>query len=248
MNTKITAHWFTYGGDSDVLPWSIKSFKSLFPEAKIVIIDDNNCPSPEKTKTECEKLKAEWRTSTYDRSRNLNGPDCILGILKEYKTSVDQGAEVIFKIDPDTIVLNKGWFEEFQASHKTLAGGNSRGYMYGCCYAIRATTAINVLNYFLENPPKLGSPEDAIISYAHSIIEGSDKFYQISQWLPEDDQKGNGPDGIITAWNWQAKQTKAMLGRYAKFSIITTGNLMSKGMDRCERAKIMKSLLTNKLR
>lgn len=56
----ITAHWFSYSGDQDILPLSIMAFSQHRPDARLVVVDDGLNPCSEATCKKCESMGVEW--------------------------------------------------------------------------------------------------------------------------------------------------------------------------------------------
>lgn len=228
----IIAHWITYNGDSDVLPLSVAAFRRAVPEARLVIIDDAHNPCKPSTCKACLDMGVEWRYSHWDRQGNLRGPACISGIFSEYVRSIIDGAGIVVKVDPDTVVLGRQWLDDFIESGAGLTAGDDRGYMYGCCYAMRADIATELRESFRDRPAQWGGEEDIMIAHRLQYINPG-QFRRIPMWSPQADSFGNGPQGIMTAYNWVNGLDSDRIRRYARdFEIINCGNLVPAGGGR----------------
>lgn len=230
----ITAHWFSYSGDQDILPLSIMAFSQHRPDARLVVVDDGLNPCSEATCKKCESMGVEWRVSTWKRDGNLNGTDCILGILTEMQKSVNKGAKTCLKIDCDTLVLRSPWLADFEG----MIGADDRGGVYGCCYALRDYSVTSLCHSFSTTPARQEEPEDMIVALRYIALFG-DTMIRLPLKKQEIDKYGNGPNGIVIPYKWGCSPAL-----YSKYDVINCGNLMSEnGIIPKKRSEIMRCIL-----
>lgn len=236
----ITAHWFSYAGDAEILPLSIEAFKIVCPEARLIVVDDAHNPCTAETAKRCKDLGAIWNQSSWERDGNLNGPQCIEGITSEMLFNTRMSSDICIKIDCDTIVANRSWLDRFIVSDCNFTGADDRGGVYGCCYGLKALT-INRLNVMVrENPLPLGYPEDLGIAIKHAASYGRKNFLHIPMKLPIPDQYGNGPHGEFIAYNWLFDDPSLYIPKY---SIINCGNRVAERSLQHRQIEVMRELL-----
>lgn len=164
MNTdsKITAIWYSYKGDEDILPASIRTFRDTIPEARLVIVDDCYCPCSDDTRRACEELGATWRTSTFPRNGNLIGPEPLLGIAEIYNEyAADSG--IVCKIDCDTLVFSRAWIDRLISHPEAIIAAavkRQHHYLFGMAYAIKASAIPSLYEDIRDIPSWPGSLED----------------------------------------------------------------------------------------
>lgn len=239
----ITAHWFSYAGNEGLLPICLEAFRLAVPEARMVVVDDGHNSSSDYIRHVCEYLEADWRTSYFHRAGNLRGADCITGILDELVRSVNEGAEVVIKMDPDTLIFGRSWLDRFWDSTTGLTAADDRDAMYGCCYALGADHVLGLQGSFRQFPAHDYTVEDVAIASRFLRIYGQSSFLRIPMWMPTPDKYGNGPDGIFAAYNWTTSHTPSKLRRYTRdFEIINCGNLLPPGSTWADQATLMQRL------
>ncbi|PNC97333.1 hypothetical protein [Akkermansia muciniphila] len=127
----IYLHYFTYRGHADLLTWTCRATLEtlahspyvLGRDISIVVVDDTGNPCPEAAVSELKAMGATYRTSTFKRRGNLNGQDCIMGILSEFKRSMRRKKDIAVKLDCDTLLLGTTWLEQFVKDSSALVTG-----------------------------------------------------------------------------------------------------------------------------
>lgn len=98
---------FTYAPDAPLLEFSARRLRQLDPEAIIVAISDSAAPIP----SEHAPNGVLHRVSDFPRNGNLNGLDCILGMLQTMVALCKEfDADHIIKFDADLWANNIGAF------------------------------------------------------------------------------------------------------------------------------------------
>ena len=107
MKSNFCFTYFSFIRDYSLLKNSIESLKFWFPESPIFVVDDFQNPMTKEQIFHIKFLGAQYRTSKFKRCGNLNGEECICGILDEMKLSADLcKSDISFKIDCDTFLFN----------------------------------------------------------------------------------------------------------------------------------------------
>lgn len=231
----IAAHWFSYAGDEEVLLSSVVAFNTACPGASLVVIDDGNNPCTANVKHEAELLGVEWRVSYWNRKGNLNGLECILGILGEMAQSMFAGASQCVKVDCDTLVLRSDWLNNTSG----MIGADDRGGIYGCCYALTGFVVMGLLESFYKHPVTDDAPEDMSIGYRYRALYGEPSLIPLKK--TDSDCLGNGSHGIVIPYNWDYDDPNL----YRKYSVVNCGNLMKEhGITSEKRAEVMRSIVS----
>ena len=103
--------WFSFAPDAKCLLESVTCFRNTFPDNKVCISDDPNNPISEEMK---QLIKPDYyELRTWSSRANLNGWDCIKGILKLQIKLQDlfpnyPGA---IKVDCDTLIGDSSWID-----------------------------------------------------------------------------------------------------------------------------------------
>jgi hypothetical protein len=98
---------FTYGPDAPLLAMASRRIRSLDPSAIIVAIDDPDHPTP----VDLQAADVSYRLSSFSRGGNLNGLDCIAGMLSTMaELMAEHEADHVVKFDSDLWANNLSAF------------------------------------------------------------------------------------------------------------------------------------------
>ena len=127
--------FFTYSGDATLLDMAVQAVPRLRRQGHKVdfyVIDDAFSPL-EMPPAGCRY----WRT-TFDRKGNLNGAECIVGMVDEYAAIFRMGLyEWVIKVDSDTFLNNIDWLKEVSSQNTAFAGTiHVNEHCSGACYAV----------------------------------------------------------------------------------------------------------------
>lgn len=229
----ITIHCFVYKGDAEIIHETVMCARQALPEARMIIIDDENNPCPPETRQHVESLGAEWRTTSWPRGGNLRGKTCITGILKELVASTTSDNDVLIKMDADTCIMDGDDIMNFANDPTKIlcAGGEHDVRVYGCCYCIRGHAVKKALDYIESIEISNIAAEDVVIGFTICNL-----FPDRSQHLLyKTDAKG-------TKWTayhwWYYPDTRHYHGR----SVITVGNRAPAPLTKKQRLPVMKNL------
>lgn len=193
---KIIIHIFTYSGDADVLPVCISATRRAFPGAPIHVIDDN--ASPLKPDQVALLGDIHYTRSVWDRKRNLNGPECIRGILDTMHENVSRyGADYAVKIDADTLVLrSERHLEWMQNSVGHFTQTTPEKFFGGMFYGIR----YDILDICRQNAHAMQLPEKA--NEDNTIGCLANIAAHTGKWVVENGTDPNG-EGRIGGYNYK---------------------------------------------
>lgn len=129
------------------------------PDVSVTMCFDEKESVPSDTVPEGVRLSF----SRWPRRGNLNGKECVIGILAELqRAATEAGAEWACKVDSDTLV-NPKFFALLARPGADAVGfhAKSRGW-YGACYAMRARILPKLFERAEKLPvsPELKYPED----------------------------------------------------------------------------------------
>lgn len=233
MKKNIHIHIFTYSGDSYIIRETVMCAVQALPEAHVVVIDEADKPSPPEIRREVEDMGAEWRVSSWNRRGNLNGKQCILGILSEMAYSAGDDNDLLIKLDADTCLMNGEEFRHFydDTSKVMCAAGAVDERIYGFCYCIRAhavKSALECLNA-LDIPDR--APEDILIGMTIYYLFPDPESHVI-----------HSPVGFDSKWKalnwWDYPDSR----KYRKLTVVATGNRPPVPLTSKQRPIMMKNL------
>lgn len=195
LMSKIAICYFSYHKDEPFLYQSLRALENVIKytpqhEIKVYIFDDANCVE-KIDKTNISKLdfnnSLSFIETTFDRKGNLNGYDCINGIIQTYvKIYQNYQYDYIIKLDSDCVINNLDYIntvEMLARKQNCFEQVGQIGSMfaklacYGCCQTFRPN-AINVLKHLfdqmngeiheqakvLKKRVELGFNEDKVVS------------------------------------------------------------------------------------
>lgn len=161
---KLAFIYFTYLCDQLMLEYSIDSINRLkqFYDIDIFVVDDSNAPM---TNIPSGVI---YSKSTFNRNGNLNGKDCLIGIIKEYKKIFDyHNYDWCIKIDPDVYVNHLDWLDSIPSNKQFYQIGvqsdlrknkfNEPYICYGCFHGLNNNGLINLiknmnnLQYYIDS-------------------------------------------------------------------------------------------------
>lgn len=227
---------FTYSGDTFLLPLCVEAVLTTLPEAEVYIIDDRNAPIPSRQRKKiCNQKRVHYQRSNFQRNNNLRGKQCVIGML-EIMESVGRKSEFVIKLDTDTLLLGRGWLDQF-AGGKTHAAGSSRtgSILSGICYALRTSFIHHIKNEIdkLDLPDLAG--EDVVIgsfvsmySYPHGYMHFPSQSLAI-------------PNSRWAGYNYREYISPESYAR--KFEVLTMGECFSYDLPPSVRTKAMQKIL-----
>ena len=238
---RVVVNVFTYRGDQKVLEYTLRALLSLFSRnpLEIYIMDDSSNPMEESYVEKYLNLSKSIRyeKTYFNRNRNLNGRDCIVGMIEKFIEHAKGQDALNIKIDPDVIVTSKIPFDELYNSPKSHYASivQPQCHFSGGCYFFKTEALKNVLQIVLSFPiPNNEGPEDYIIGLAlcaSSIPKISLMFHA---WNYQNDE------GVAAAWNYGINESSydSMIAYYRKkFFFIILGNYPFFGLTSEARLK-----------
>ena len=195
--------WFTYKKDKNLLKESIRSWRKL--GGTVAVFDEHRLPMEEDIGADFYK-RTKW-----NRRGNLNGWECIYGILESIVEACDEfGEEGGVKIDSDTIITGTSWVDQ-----KAPLCGFAPGFPTTCsgmaywCRKEAAQAVLKMMNKeWLSRSNTL--PEDETISHEIMYIYGQKVIA-----YPWGEQKKAG--GYV--WSGEIEPE-----RYSKTEVLSFGN------------------------
>ena len=131
---KIAVVYFTYGADAELLGLSMHAMEALkaHDEVEVFVFDDANAP------LEVVPEGCTYEQTHFDRKGNLNGIECIDGMLALYESVLERtGADWVVKLDCDTYVNNLSFLRGVNVEHVAQVGTNHcHDFCSGACYAL----------------------------------------------------------------------------------------------------------------
>lgn len=151
---------FCYRGEEEILPMTLGRLHSAIPTARIHLMDDAADPL---RKESVAKIKAvcpcTYRLTTFDRKRNLNGKECVVGELESMMDIMEENVNTdgyVIKMDPDTLVLRPQLvLEAIDKGAKWISHNSMKGHFAGMFYVIHRS----ILEQVLRNARVMEFPE-----------------------------------------------------------------------------------------
>ncbi len=248
---KTTIVLFTYRGEEELLPLQASHLAKVLPFASIHIVDDAHDPIPASLATHLSTLhpRLHYKKSFFDRGGNLNGGECIMGMLEamQQAADLDQNTEgIIIKLDPDTLMLRPQFIiDHLSKGASWYASSSVDGMFSGMCYALTRPTLDKVKKIALRMPWEINTeersyPEDMSICSMAVLASGRAPHLHVNLSAPNN-------NSIIGAFDVRShddaeryeKAVKAATRSY----IVTVGNTGVNGLPRAYRVKFMHDIL-----
>lgn len=157
--------------------------------------------------------------TTFDRQRNLNGGEAIVGVLDSMIEAAEYaGADWCWKIDPDTVLLNDAVLNVREATMAGYACPDNRAglcrpglCLLGCCYGLQIDLARRVRDFWRRMPVQDGTAEDVAITGVAYAIGAERHMLPVNQTLPY----------AMHFWRWT---NPLPIERYRFASAVNLGN------------------------
>lgn len=230
----IRIYLFTYGGDADEAIACVRCAKAAIPESVITVVDDEAVPAPPEARRALVAYGARYRQSIFERNGNLNGPECVRGIISTLARDAADD-DIVVKIDSDTALLNGAWIRDMAGSgiHWCASGADSRQF-YGLCYAMTGLAAKRAAAVLMQAELPPNAPEDLTIGRTVIDLFGVGKGKIIPPWTPQNRA------GRWSAWNWFSVAVTPE--KYAGFDVVTVGSPRPPHISKADRARVMNAL------
>lgn len=246
---RVVVNYMTYKGDQEILEYSLRSVLKVFGNnpLEIYIMDDDNNPMDESYVKKYTGMAdfIHYEKTTFERNKNLNGRECVIGMLEKFIEHAGDKEALNMKIDPDTIVCGKRVFDEvYNAPNADYAATTRPGcHFSGILYCFRTHPLKEALRLIKEFPvPTDRGPEDYIIGLALSAASLPRLSLMIGVW----NDRSREREGVSCAWNYGIKKEdyNRMIPFYCSiFQIVTMGNwFIHEGLtpkDRLEPARLL---------
>ncbi len=222
---KIAAIWVSWERDSEILFESVSHLKSLDSDVMCYVIDDINKPVKKHIRERLEKAGVKWVESDKKRPHNLRGMEWIIEQSNTFAEIADDSqADILLKVDSDTIVNDLSPLDYFKNKSIIAFGAKSREHaLYGAAVAIRAEGYRAILKELNKLPhwcvdelmyPPQSIEEDVFISRLIYHIYGAGAVHGMPL---------SKKSGWLSSYSYS--NSKVGLEYYAKsFSCVTFGD------------------------
>lgn len=224
---------FTYSANSRQAIESARAVQQTFPEARVSLIDDAHFPWPVEQVKKAQELSFEYVVSHFNRNRNLNGHDAVVGILKSLVQDSPDPEDLVIKIDADTAIVGDSFIEPLLQDPELCYAfcGTPWHAAHGCAYVLRARIVYEMLESLAKVHVPGKAPEDLVIGQ-YAILKHKGKVYAPWGYLDFESR--------WTAWNWDPKTTVEYYAEH--FDVVTTGNPCGKPNPDEDRAEVIRNL------
>lgn len=243
--TSIDIVVFCYRGEEELLPMSLGRLRGELPFARIHLFDDAKDPLREHVVKQLQELTGcTYEKTTFDRNKNLNGKECIVGelecMMKVMRENNNQTGYVI-KMDPDTVVLRANLvLEAMNNGAKWISHNSMKGHFAGMFYVIHW----DILQKVYDNAKVMQFPdncaEDETIG-ALCYIAAAQGVYS---WTDISTQANAKKFAALPVQFMESPQWINQVAYVAQEGhIVTVGNCALYGMPKSYQTKAMKDLL-----
>lgn len=147
--------FFSFREDRDCLAQALRGIRHFDPSAKIAVFDDHAAPLPEAPDVDL------YERTAFDRGGNLNGRECVLGMLACFHHVRDAwNPEFIIKIDCDTIPLDPIYYVDRRFD--LLGSSPYPGICFGPCYVLRPRILPGALSFAARSVDLIPAEDQAI--------------------------------------------------------------------------------------
>ena len=218
---------FTYEGDGAVLLPCVRcvvgSFKNR--DFDVYVMDDDEHPITDEQREAILKIsdRVHYRRTTFNRHKNLNGKECMLGIMDCFIENAAGREGITIKLDPDTMILRPYIFDEFRIveSCKYIASTRPGCTFSGICYALDNSilhSTKRILN--CTDIPDDRGPEDLMIGCCATLAGAPGCSLLYEPWSNKECKNATS-----AAWDYSTEATGEVADVFARlFDIITLGN------------------------
>lgn len=243
----IRIYIFTYAGDAQEAVACVRCARTALPGALVTVADDSAFPVPEEVRRAFLAYGARYKRTDFPRNGNLNGPECVRGIISTLAAGAAPD-DIVIKIDSDTVLLSGAWLREMERDgldwYSTGYGldhceGAERG-AYGNCYAMSGRAARLAAAALQERDLPPLAPEDLTIARTVFDLCGDDRVRLVSPWTPENRA------GRWSWWNWDSVTTDPE--DYARsYDVVSVGNPRPPHVPKSARWEVMHALCDARL-
>lgn len=144
---KVAIVFFSYRDDAVLLGYALQAVRRLRErgyEVDAFVRDDAAAPLVE------VPAGCDYKLTSFKRCRNLNGCECVAGMLSEYAAIVDGGGyDWVVKADCDTYINDLEWL---RVGDGVIHVGTSHvdGYCSGSCYALSRDGVARLVDYMAD--------------------------------------------------------------------------------------------------
>lgn len=170
---KLTCYIFTHAPEAPLLPRCIATARAGKGNhsASFVVVEDGNSPLPQDTRNVLAADGVQVVRTTETRRGNLRG---VRWFAEQMTVMSDHAgdADLVIKIDPDTLVLSLANAVKPLVDDPTLSGagwGSDDRYVYGPCYAFRRW----IIDYLAAKYSETASVRQEELREAAAISNGS---------------------------------------------------------------------------
>ncbi len=248
---KTTIVLFTYRGEEELLPLQASHLAKVLPFASVHIVDDAHAPIPASLPSHLSTLhpRLHYKKSFFDRGGNLNGGECIMGMLEamQQAADIDQNTDgIIIKLDPDTLMLRPQFIlDHLSKGACWYASSSVDGMFSGMCYALTCSTLDKVKKIACRMPWEINTeersyPEDMSICSMAVLASGRKPHLHVNL----SDSNNNSIIGAFDVLSHnKPEQYEVAIQAATRSYIVTVGNTGISGLPRAFRVKFMHDIL-----
>lgn len=162
--------WFSFERDSLTVVESVRAVRAVLPDAALCVVEDAAAPLLAVQRDLLEAGGVEVRGSAFRRGGNLNGAECISGMLAEMEAACERYDRAgAVKVDSDTVILRTEWLDN-GARYRGFEGLG--GFVVGACYYLEVELLGELLEDCARFSPSPSAEEDYEIWHRASRLIG----------------------------------------------------------------------------
>lgn len=236
----IRIYIFTYAGDAQEAVACVRCARTALPDALVTVADDAAFPVPEEARNALLAYGARYRRTDFPRNGNLNGPECVRGIISTLAAgSADD--DIIVKIDSDTALLSGEWVRNMSGDGLDwYACGSGARRFFGLCYAMSGKAARLASEALQHATLPENAPEDLTIGRTVIDLCGVERGHFADPWTPQNRA------GRWSWWNWDSSTTDPE--DYARsYDVVSVGNPRPPHIPKNARWEVMHAMCDARL-
>lgn len=236
----IRIYIFTYAGDAQEAIACVRCARTALPDAVVTVADDAAFPVPDEVRHTILAYGARYRQTDFPRLGNLNGPECVRGIISTLAGGARDG-DIVVKVDSDTALLNGEWIRGMQEEGLDwFACGTGLRRFYGLCYALTGRAAKLADEFLQKAELDDKAPEDLTIGRAVIDLCGVARGRFAAPWTPQN------REGRWAWWNWDSATTDPE--NYAAiYDVVSVGNPLPPNIQKSARWAVMHAMCDARL-
>lgn len=228
----------TYRRDAALSLAALRCVRRHLPDAAVTVADDGHDPVTSDVASHIQSLGAGYVQTFWPRRGNLNGADCVRGILATLLDGAADG-DVAVKLDADTALRSDGPVRRMlEAGADGFGSHFSTRAFCGLCYGFTGAALRRLVEMADDADISDDEPEDMAVG---RLAQAAGlRLHMEWPW------SASRPDACWTAYRWP---TMPPVERYDQFDVVTLGTMIGRQrVDRSAMAEVFDRLAAKEVK